>query len=86
LDINPRGDRPAVYHSRPVTVAFIFDSNFLIPSHSRRSRSRPIINNKRKGDRKQLAAGDRRSWLLVGVSGSVIGFHWLDVSVAGEQH
>ena len=86
LDINPGSDWPVVYHSGPVTVAFIFDSNFVIPSRSRRSRSRPVINNKRKGDWKQLAAGDRRSWLLVGVSGSVIGFHWLEVSVAGEQH
>ena len=86
VDINPGSDWPVVYHSGPVTVAFIFDSNFVIPSRSRRSRSRPIINNKRKGDWKQMATRGRRSWLLVGVSGSVIGFHWLEVSVAEEQH
>ena len=86
MDINPGSDWPVVYHSGPVTVAFIFDSNFVIPSRSRRSRSRPVINNKRKGDWKQMATRGRRSWLLVGVSGSVIGFHWLEVSVAEEQH
>ena len=86
MDINPRSDRPVVYHSGPVTAAFISNSNFVIPSRSRRSRSRPIINNERKVDRKQMATRGRRSWLLVGVSGSVIGFHWLEVSVAGEQH
>ena len=86
MDINPRSDRPVVYHSRPIAVTFIFNSTSVIPSRSRRSRSRPIINNERKMDRKQMATRGRRSWLLVGVSGSVIGFHWLEVSVAGEQH
>ena len=86
MDINPRSDRPVVYHSGPVTAAFISYSNFVIPSRSRRSRSRPIINNERKVDRKQMATRGHRSWLLVGVSGSVIGFHWLEVSVAEEQH
>ena len=86
MDINPCSDWPVVYHSGPVTAAFISNSNFVIPSRSRRSRSRPIINNERKVDRKQMATRGRRSWLLVGVSGSVIGFHWLEVSVAEEQH
>jgi len=44
-----------------------------------------MLNKKKVTGWMQLAAGDRRSWSLVGVSCSVIGFHWLDMNVAGKQ-
>jgi len=80
LDINPRGDRPAVYHSRSIAFTFIFDSNFVIPSRSRRSRSRPVINNKRKGDWKQMATRGAEEL----VAGRCFGFgDWVSL-VRGE--